>query len=306
LGLEWHPDASLSFNAGYAQSYKAPSLPDLHSPVVISPLNAITDPQTGETVIVQTMAGGNSSLRPLSGVSHTLGMTYQNRGFPAPKLFAMYWRIKERDAIQSVFPQFIVDHEREFPDRVTRGVDGAITSVNSTRVNFGSYTVSGLDYGLTYPLFAKLAECTASIVMTQTLRYDQQLVPGDAVVDAVGFAQSSGAWAPRWKGRAAFDWSQRRYGFHLATRYTGGYRDYDGVHELSDFWITDLNLRYDIGQTLSGASAAWKDSYIEAGGVNVFNRTPSFSTFGSGFVGYDPGQADIRGRLLYAKLGFKW
>ena len=49
-----------------------------------------------------------------------------------------------------------------------------------------------------------------------------------------------------------------------------------------------------------------RHSYLTFGAVNVFNRLPQNSNFDYGTVGYDPTQADIRGRFLYAQLGLRW
>jgi hypothetical protein len=49
-----------------------------------------------------------------------------------------------------------------------------------------------------------------------------------------------------------------------------------------------------------------RDSYLKIGVVNAFNRLPQNSHFDFGTVGYDPTQADIRGRFVYAQLGVRW
>jgi len=81
--------------------------------------------------------------------------------------------------------------------------------------------------------------------------------------------------------------------------------DYDGMTEIGNFWLTDAHFRWAVGQALSYDHQWLKGAYLEIGGVNVFNNLPQASNYFFGVVGYDPAQADIRGRFLYAQLGVK-
>jgi len=84
-------------------------------------------------------------------------------------------------------------------------------------------------------------------------------------------------------------------------RYVGPYQDYDSTAKIGNFWLADTNVRWSL-------PTGWfpKSSYVEVGGVNVFNRLPQFSNFDFGTVGYDAAQADLRGRYLYVRLNATW
>jgi len=72
------------------------------------------------------------------------------------------------------------------------------------------------------------------------------------------------------------------------------------------FWLYDLNFRYAIGQAFAAESQRLRGTYLELGGVNIFNNLPQYSNYYFGFIGYDAAQADIRGRFLYAQVGLKF
>jgi hypothetical protein len=222
-----------------------------------------------------------------------------------------HWRISESNSIQRLFAQIIVNNENLFPGAVTRENCGVppcpISQVNSTYVNFGNIDVSGLDYQLTYRGFTSLGEFVPSIQATQTYRYKAAFLPGTSPVDRTSIANDDGNWAPRWRATAALGWSLGSYSATFDGRYVGRYQDYDSTnHVIGNFWICDANFRFRIGQAIAPNNAWIKGTYVEVGGVNIFNTLPQFSNYFFDTTGYDAAQADIRGRFLYVKFGGKW
>lgn len=91
-------------------------------------------------------------------------------------------------------------------------------------------------------------------------------------------------------------------------RYVGKYQDYDpGANgqylTLGNFWLFDVNARYALGKQFAQNNRFLKNTYLEVGAVNVLNASPQYSNDGAG---YDPLEADLRGRFTYAKIGIKW
>jgi len=166
--------------------------------------------------------------------------------------------------------------------------------------------VAGFDYQLTYRQQTGFGSFTPSIAVTQTYRYEATLTPASPVVNAVSAAQDTGNWAPRWKGTVALNWRLRNWSAYVAGRYVSRYQDYELTRIIGNFWFVDANIRYVLGEAIAPDSSYWRNLYVRLGGVNLFNRTPQFSNYDFGFVGYDPTQADIRGRFLYAQLGVHW
>jgi outer membrane receptor protein involved in Fe transport len=89
----------------------------------------------------------------------------------------------------------------------------------------------------------------------------------------------------------------------LDGRYVGRYRDYDSSNEIGNFWLIDASFHWAIGSEFASESKSLKGTYVQFGGVNIFNRLPQFSNFEGGVVGYDPSQGDVRGRFLYVQFG---
>jgi outer membrane receptor protein involved in Fe transport len=64
FGLTWNPNQILRMRASIDRSENAPLIQLLGSPVVETPGVRVFDPQTGETVDVTLISGGNPNLRP--------------------------------------------------------------------------------------------------------------------------------------------------------------------------------------------------------------------------------------------------
>jgi hypothetical protein len=147
---------------------------------------------------------------------------------------------------------------------------------------------------------------TPSINATQTDHYTVALTPNSPAIDAASKAQDNGDWAPRWKGTASLAWKLGPYSANIDGRYVSRYRDYDSTNDIGNFWLWDANVRYLIGQHLASDSSWARSSYIEFGGVNIFNPRPQYSNYFFGIIAYDEAQADIRGRFLYVQIGMKY
>lgn len=303
FSLSWHPTGEVLVRGSYGKAFKAPSLTDLHIPNTRFS-TGVVDPQTGENVFVTQVSGGNPDLVPLTGISRVFDVFYSPERFSGLRLSASHWHITENDAIQPIDAQFLVDHEATFPEHVIRDANGNLQEVFTTRVNFGSIDIAGLDYQVAHRAETAWGTWSPAVSATQVYRYRNALVAGGPVLDAAGRAQGV-AWAPRWKGSAQLAWERRDLSASIAGRYVGSYVDYDGQRTLGNFWIFDTNLRLKAGESLASSNQLLRRSYVEFGAVNLFNELPQYSSFG-GLVGYDPTQADIRGRFLYARLGMKW
>nr|UXE45430.1 vitamin B12 transporter BtuB [uncultured bacterium] len=311
FGLEWRPFRNLLIRGTYAEAFKAPSLYDLYTPrTTVTPGYAVTDPKTGQLLIVPALTGGNGALRPEGGSSESIGIVYTSETIPNIKASLTQWQVKQTHTIENLQAQFIVNNEGSFPGRVSRDpTTGAITLVDITILNFGALEVAGLDYHVSYQQETPLGEFSTAMNVTQTYKFDTQLVPGAPPVDSVSTASTAG-WAPRWKGIALAGWKLRGYSVNVDGRYVGRYRDYSPLPSgryltLGNFWLLDLQLKCDVGDVIDSAPSWAKGMYVEAGGTNVLNRLPQYSTFFP-YLGFDPAQADIRGRFLYVQAGMRW
>ena len=305
-GLEWRPLRGLLVRGTYGHAFKAPSLHHLYSPQTLGQNYFILDPQQGGApLLTNALTGGNPNLRPEGGRSQTFGFDLVNAFVDGLRVSATHWKIKQTDAIVSRTAQFIVDNESLFPDRVTRDADGNITLIDITSLNFGTIEVAGLDYHINYTKPTAWGVWTPSLSATQTYRYETGLVPHAPPFDRASKADLAG-WAPRWKGTVGLGWSRAALTAQLTGRYIGSYQDYDSTREIGNFWYVDANVQYDLGGMLASRQPWLRGARLEIGAVNLLDREPQYSNFNLSLVGYDPTQADMRGRFVYVQLGTQW
>ncbi|MGO8974873.1 MAG: TonB-dependent receptor plug domain-containing protein [Steroidobacteraceae bacterium] len=316
LGAEFRPLKPLLLRASYSRAFRAPDLVDLYAASQTFS-GQVADPLKGNTYEEASITtGGNPKLQPITGFSRVFGFEYSAQS-PDLHVSITHWSIEEANALQQLQPQVIVDNASLFPGAVTRATScqGAppcpITSVVATYLNFGNLDVAGLDYRVLYRQGSAFGTFTSSIAATQTYRYEASLSPASPAINAVSAAQDTGNWAPRWKGTAALDWRLKKWSAHLDGRYVARYEDYHSTNMIGNFWLTDASVRYDMGQATGGQATGaavhnWGNLYARIGAVNLFNRLPQFSNYEFGSAGYDPTQADIRGRFLYMQIGGRW
>jgi outer membrane receptor protein involved in Fe transport len=212
----------------------------------------------------------------------------------------MQWGMRQKGNIQQLFAQTLVNNPDIEPGRVVRDPNGTLVSVDDTLLNFGTIDVRGVDFSLKYKYRSPFGVWTPALAGTYTYRYDLSLTPSTPAVNAVSQAQDTATWAPRWKGSASLGWAQDNVAVSAMARYVGPYADYDSARQIGDVWYFDLNGKYTWSRSALGTP------FLEMGGVNIFNRLPQVSRYAFGEIGYDPAQADIRGRFLYVRLGAKF
>jgi iron complex outermembrane receptor protein len=294
--------------ASYAKSFKAPRVYDLHSERIPGGQSTVLDPRRGgEVATADTVFGGNPTLEPESGDSWSAGIAWSDARSQLQLGFTG-WRINLDQRIVT-FPslQLIVDNETLFPQRVVRAPDsgggpGPITQVDFSAVNLGELHVTGLDVDATYPWQTAAGTFTGTLRATDVLQFDSRVAPSLSEQSWLGRSNSD-AWATRWRATAGVTWSRDAFSASFTSRYTGSYRDREPLTtgeflELGDFWIFDVNVRYQ-PRSFLGMS----DAYLSVGAIDLFDHTPQFANYSTGFDVYTN---DIRGRIIYANLGLRW
>jgi len=316
VGVEWRPDETLLIRGSYSRAFKAPALYQLHGATFSSPGTIIIDPLRGnQQEAVDAIFGSNPNLQPETGQSRTFGFVYSSVAIPDLQLSLTHWAIDESNSIQELNLQALINNASLFPGSVVRapsctsGPPCPITLVNATEVNFGELNVAGFDYRISYKIQTAFGDVLPSIAATETYHYTSALTPSTPAIDGVSRANDDAQWAPRWKATIALGWKLNLFSLNVDGRYVGRYLDYQDIpnsNQLGNFWLYDANFRYELGRALGSANRAMKGVYIEMGGVNILSRLPQYSNYQFGGVGYDPLQADIRGRFLYVQSGVRW
>jgi iron complex outermembrane receptor protein len=301
IGLKWKVSDQLMFRGTYAQGFRAPSLVELFQGRSTS-YDELIDSARNETTVYQyrIVRGGNPDLDPEESESWTLGTVIE----PLERLtlYADWFRIKQDGKIRDLDPQYILDNEAAFPDRVIRnpqtpadilaGIPGSIVQINSGYENLADRSVEGLDFGVRYVIPTDtMGSFSLDANSSWLYKFDEVPMPGEPVVEYAGTYSM-----PEWRGSASVYWDYKKLSFGVTANYTG---QYDQYYMASSKYI-DAQLTYD----LQASYELPYNSRLTVGVENVLDEDPPFSDSDS--EGYDTSLYDARGRFVYAQLSVKF
>jgi len=158
-GLTWKPTGRLTLLWSMSRQEGAPSVQQLGNPVVLTPQVPVFDYETGRTVFVTRIDGGNPDLSADRRHVFKLGLNATVMESPRLNLTADYLRIRTTNAIASL-PAATAAIQAAFPDRFIRDEDGELVQVDNRAVNFARERRRQLRWGLnlSVPLRASAAE----------------------------------------------------------------------------------------------------------------------------------------------------
>ncbi len=311
VGVELRPVEGLLLRGSYAQSFRAPQLSQLYQGRTVSNLNGVVDtarPGNPITNNVQGITVGNLDLKAEVGRANSFGVALTGKRFQGLRASVDYWRLVEDERIANPSVATEIAFPDIFPGRVSRDANGVITSVISGPANFGRLEAEGIDLDVAYAFDTDVGRFTASVDWVTTTKFRAAITPGASPVNRLGQATSSDAWAVRSKGTLGLDWARGRYSANLAARYLGSYLDYVSIppntNRLGNYYLFDAGIRVDLGDL--GGAKRFRHATLNASIVNVANKSPQYSNFIAGTLGYDPAQADILGRFVRVGLAVDW
>ena len=310
-GLELRPSDTLLFRASYGKAFKAPDLTNVYTPSALIPgIDLPPDPlRGGESEIAAIEVGGDPNIRPQTGNSRTVGVVWSSKVIPDLQISLTNFRVTQDDRIvqPNIFfgfdtmPSTRIIRAAPTPDDIAKGYAGKVLLVDMRYVNYGALLVEGNDLDISYRFDTGIGTFSPSLSATGYYKY--QSATFGAVEDRLGYAGED-AFAPRWKGTLALNWTKGPWSARVAGRYLGSYLDYDGARMLGDYWLFDASAHYDFGKLFGSASPLLSNAFAALSVVNLFDRHPQFSNFTTS--GYDPREADIRGRYVSFTLGTRW
>ncbi|MDY6945992.1 MAG: TonB-dependent receptor [Pseudomonadota bacterium] len=315
--LLWRPHPELSVRLSSSESFRPPSLYDLHLPR-ISAVGRVVDPTRGERdesgrprgeqVTVNFISGGNSELQPATARSMTAGILYSPETAMNWRLSADWWRIDLKRRQVSVPLQVMLANEAFFAGRIERDlVTGFLQTIDASRINVGGVTTSGIDLALKADFLAGAGRLTPGLQLTWFDTYQSTDVPGQAKVERVDLASELGSIVA-WRAIASLKWRRGPFGAVLFARHTPAYDDaIAGVR--TDRKIGEQTL-FDLQASLDFGALGKRDSRLDGlklwlGAVNIFNEQPSYADVGD-VVGFDTSQAELKERVLYLRLENKF
>ena len=167
FSFRWQPiDSGLTFRGNYSEAFHAPTLGDLFRGasetafLIKDPRSTLTEPE------VLARFSGNPDLNPETAYEWTYGaVTTPGKWWSALRgltLTADFYHIDIRAVTLQLDPQFLVDHEREFPGQVVRAPStgpgdpfGPIILLLVPEQNLGRMVEEGLDYSAVYSFDTK-------------------------------------------------------------------------------------------------------------------------------------------------------
>jgi len=162
FSVRWQPiDSALTIRATYSEAYHAPTLSDLFRGVAVGAPLPVFDPRSPATAeIVTTNFSGNPNLQPETAYEWTYGAIVTPAKWWSPlqglTLQADFYHIDLRAVTVQLGPQFLVNHEAQFPGQVLRGPStpddpfGPIVLLLLPEQNLGRIIQEGWDYEIAY------------------------------------------------------------------------------------------------------------------------------------------------------------
>jgi len=205
FSLRWEPiDSALTIRATYSEAYHAPTLSDLFRGPLVGAADPVSDPRSPATgSIVATNLSGNPNLQPETAYEWTYGAVITPGKWWSPlqglTLQADFYHIDLRAVTVQLDPQYLINHEDQFPRQVIRGPStgpddafGPIVLLLLPEQNLGRIIQEGWDYELAYSFDTARLEhgdwgtLTATLNGTYIDRVSLQAVAGGPEHSVVG------------------------------------------------------------------------------------------------------------------------
>jgi iron complex outermembrane receptor protein len=320
IGLVWKPWRALSVKASWGTSFRAPALPQIYDATEAAP--TFVERADGTSVLALYRYGGNRDLEPETaetwtvGIDYTpasgwrLGLGYFDTGFdnriaqpvnenlsgaltdPALAPFVTLIDPAGNAADLALIRSFVDDPAYGYGSLFPAESYGAI--LDARWVNASEVRVRGLDLSLGRTLGLGDQTLDLELGASYLLDYETRLTPTaatNAVLDRVGYPV-------RLRSRAGAVWSRGDLSAGLHWSHVSAYED--ARARSIDAWNTaDLQLTWSpSAPTLAGLR-------VIATVQNLFDEDPPFYDSPTG-LGYDPGQADLLGRVVSLQLVKRW
>lgn len=314
LALRWQPVKSLLLRASWGKGFRAPTLPDLHTPQQSDTSFGYEDPlRCPITGLLEDCGarpyrvrfGGNPALVPEHSKQWTAGMVYEPAR--AASIAIDYWNIRKTAVIGALNSDLIFANYDAFgPTNVVRGpvdpafpdLPGPIVETIEWNQNVGNNETSGIDVGLRLRSEATRAGRFAfDLDGTYVIEWTEHLtgLPPRSVEGGYLFAP-----VPRWRHYARVGWEQGPWTATLGQRFQSGYTDAKlnaagEKRRVGTYALIDLQASY----------TGLRSTTLAFGIRNLFDRAPPFTNQINAFqVGYDPNYGDPRGRTFYARVSY--
>ncbi|MBT0670455.1 TonB-dependent receptor [Novosphingobium profundi] len=309
-GLNYAVNDSVRLRLTRSRDIRAPGLEELYAAGSTSSLS-VTDPELeGASYTVQALNTGNPDLTPEKADTFTAGLILTPGFVPGLKLSIDYYDIKLKNAIISLTPATIVEQcystAPQLCSLITRGEDGAITSVLNGPVNLQRVQERGIDFEGSY----SLALGTGQLGMRALVTYidKAQIYDGTTTTDLVDAVNQPTIAAlggnPRWRFNTSASYATGQWRLSLGARYVGGGRiDPDYTEKDIDVLRVNGRLYFDLSGEMTVFDRG-SDKIVLYGSVqNLFDQDPPIT--GVGGYGTTRSLYDTIGRVYTMGVRFQ-
>jgi iron complex outermembrane receptor protein len=319
LGAKWNVSKQILFRGTISTGFRAPSLLELYGPLQSGVSAFVNDPKRCNDnpsdcgTQYNIYAGGRGDLKPERSVTWTLGSVLE----PAKDIsFAVdYFHTKLRDQIAILGADYLLSHEDQYSDRITRaapdgiGSAGPIIAIDQRNENISKAIVEGVDFDLTTAFRTSTGRYGFGVGGTWQTKWDT-VNPDGSTENEIGKTSSTvTGMIPRVKlsvegsymspggvfgGSVIYNWQS--HGTDVC-----GTLDQDDLGNCAEgfspprvksYGTTDLQVVWNPAKLFTGT----------LGVKNAFNTTPPYVNGAGGAFqsGYDPTYVDPHGRFWYA------
>jgi iron complex outermembrane receptor protein len=244
VGLKWKALPNLVLRSTYSEGFRAPALTELVQSPTRGFYSGLVDPKlcpdpTDTTnancdISVEAIFGSNPNLKPEKSKSVTLGLVFEPSSDVSIAVDA--YRIKRRNEITSIDPNFLLANEATYPGLVIRDpVTNEITRLDLLYSNLGSTEVWGYDVDVKgrIPL-AEMGTLSLEASYNRSPSYKVEPVPGAPIEQWAGTYTQ-----PKERFTLGANWEKGPWSTKLVVNYTGAY--------LRAFTSSDLSCPYSGG-----------------------------------------------------------
>jgi hypothetical protein len=148
-GVNWTPAPGYNLIVSETHDHAAPTIQQLDGPVVETPGAPVFDYQTGQSVNVTQISGGNRQLVADDRQVMKVGLTLKPFAEENFTFTANYIQSRINNPIET-FPAASAAIEAAFPDRFIRNAEGELTGEDISPVNFARQDRQELRWGFNY------------------------------------------------------------------------------------------------------------------------------------------------------------
>ncbi|GAB2842658.1 TonB-dependent receptor [Pseudoduganella ginsengisoli] len=312
-GVKWSPMPQFALRGTYAEGFRAPSLPELHSgntngytkvqDLKLCPVFDTANDNCERYVAYTT--GANPDIKAEKSKSFTVGFVVE----PIPRwsLSVDAYDIKRRNELSTISASYLLENEAKFADRIERNrVSGKLDHLSLITANLSSTKTRGLDVDArgVAPLgnWGKLT-LTASYNRTQS--YLSASTPEDPLTEYAGYYG-----VPKNRGRLGVAWDRGPWDASVNWNYVGGYSMKSSPDATCSFqaatpWYCDIH------------AALTADAYVSYKGFrnlelsfsvqNIANKEAPFDASQIAYLqGYSPSYHSQLGRYYQLTASYKF